>query len=352
MAPQTIVDSHIHLWPEEMANEEGHSWMTPGMPLAKPHLLPDYRKAARQDAQSKSEQEVEGVVYIETDVRYEEPSGDVSTWAKGPLNEIRFLRRAVEGQYDSRDSSMLLGLVLWAPMDQPTPVLEEYLRLVEHAAGAETWARVKGFRFLLQFIHDEAKFKQLVRCDTFLANLKVLGLRGFSFDVGVDQRSGGAWQLEMVAKAMEMAQWEVSGESKIVFIVNHLCKPDFEADEHEFKRWCDAISSMSRIPSTFMKLSGAFSELPSNLRDTKQIALHLQPWIKHLLQSFGPGRITFGSDWPVCNVGGPLGEESWVAWRDVVSAVLDDELYGLTDGDRQSIWSGTARKAYRLSDFT
>lgn len=83
--PQRIIDSHIHLWPAETANEDGHAWMTPGMPLAKPHLLPDYA--------SVSSDEVKGVVYVETDVRYDSPEDkEVEEWAKGPLDEISFLR--------------------------------------------------------------------------------------------------------------------------------------------------------------------------------------------------------------------------------------------------------------------
>lgn len=349
MAPRKLVDSHIHLWPEEMANEDGHAWMTPGMPLARPHLLSHYREAARSTKASQSDSEVEGVVYIETDVRYDEPRGELASWAKGPLDEIKFLRRAVEGHYDSQDGNMLLALVPWAPMDQPTPVLEEYLRLAEEAAGQQTWSRVKGFRFLLQFIHDEAKFRSLALGDGFIANLKLLGTRGFSFDVGVDQRSGGIWQLEIVAQAMKAAHDGVPEEQKVVFVINHLCKPDFDATELDFKRWSDATASMARLSKTYMKLSGAFSELPSRLRDTKEIAQHLRPWIKHLLEAFGPSRIMFGSDWPVCNVAGPLGEDSWVAWKDVVSTVLEDRHYGLTAGDCESVWCGTAKTAYGLT---
>lgn len=349
MASRRIIDSHIHLWPEETSNEDGHLWMTPGMPLAKPHLLSHYRQAARLEQPSHAQAEVEGVVYIETDVRYDEPQGDVATWAKGPLDEIRFLRRAVGGHYDSRDSRILLGLVPWAPMDQPTNVVEEYLRLGKEAAGSDTWERVKGFRFLLQFIHDEDKFRKLVLGDPFIANLKLLGSKGFSFDVGVDQRSGGAWQLEIVAEAMEKAHQGVDEDEKVVFIVNHLCKPDFEANEHEFIRWCDAMLTTSKLSKTYMKLSGAFSELPSRLRDPKKIAQHLRPWIKHLLQSFGSERIMYGSDWPVCNVGGPLGEDSWIAWKDVVTAVLEDKDLALPEEECEFIWSGTVKRAYRLN---
>ncbi|KAK4543922.1 hypothetical protein LTR36_004696 [Oleoguttula mirabilis] len=243
MAPQEVIDSHIHLWPEATSNEESHAWMTPpGMPLAKPHLLEDYCQASKRGVAQDPDLDVKGVVYIETDVRYDPPNGDIATWAKGPLDEILFLRDIVEGRYGARDSSMLLGLVPWAPIDQPTAVLDEYLLLAKDMAGPQVWPRVKGFRFLLQAIEDRATFEKLVFSSTFVANLKLLGKRGFSFDVGVDQHSSGIWQLEAMATAMEMAHEGVPETKRVRFVINHLCKPDFSERGPEFDRWCNARS--------------------------------------------------------------------------------------------------------------
>ncbi|KAK4503628.1 hypothetical protein PRZ48_004543 [Zasmidium cellare] len=344
MAPISIIDSHIHLWPESMSNEQGHAWMTPGMPLAKQHILSDYYQASQQ-----ANTKVEGVIYVESDVRYEPPSGDLSTWAKGPLDEIKFLRSIVEGEYGERDSEMLKGIVAWAPLDQPPSVLKEWLDIAEKTAGPKTWARVKGFRFLLQFILDQTKFEALVSSQDFIQNLRILGERGFSFDVGVDQRCGGSWQLEAVVKAMKAAHEGVDGEKKVTFVINHLCKPDFEANEESFNRWKNAVGDMAGLDKTYMKLSGAFSELPEGLTTTDSIAAKMKPWIQHVLKAFGPKRVMFGSDWPVCNLRGPKGEESWVAWTDVIKTVLDDEEYGLTQEEKDRIWKGTAREAYLMN---
>lgn len=321
------------------------------MPLATPHHLSDYYKVT-----SDSDQEVKGVVYIETDVRYDAPTGAVASWAKGPLDEIGFLRKAVAGEYGPRDNEMLLGLVPWAPMDQPTLVLEEYLKLAEDRAGTETWKRVKGFRFLLQAILDQSKFETLIFSNDFIANLQLLGKRRFSFDIGVDQHSGGSWQLQAISKAMKMAHAGVAEDEKIVFVINHLCKPEFEhifpqnpgALQGLFDEWCDGVSAMAKRSRTYMKLSGAFSELPPNLGTAKDIAAFIKPWVEHVLQTFGPRRTMFGSDWPVCNLKGPLGKHSWVAWKDVLMAVLSDKAYDLSDEDRERIWSGTASEAYGL----
>ncbi|EME83387.1 uncharacterized protein MYCFIDRAFT_99525, partial [Pseudocercospora fijiensis CIRAD86] len=346
MAPRCVLDSHIHLWPEHMCNEEGHAWMTPGMPLAKEHLLSHYYAASKQDGSSETDFEVTGVVYVETDVRYSPPWGEVKDWAKGPLDEIKFLRDCAEGKYGERDSKMLLAIVAWAPMDQSTEVLEEWLRLAEEAAGPETWKRVKGVRFLLQAILDEEKFKTLVSSRHFINNLKLLGKRSFAFDVGVDQHSGGIWQLELISRAMTTAHVDVSEDEKVTFVLNHLCKPDFLPNGPDFDRWVKVIEHMSALPKTYMKLSGALSEIPEGLSDAAAIATHVRPWVEHVFASFGPGRVMFGSDWPVCNVRGPAGEDSWVVWKDVVGLLLDHSSLRLNDDHKALVWKGTAEKAY------
>lgn len=349
MAPRAIIDSHIHLWPQSMSNEDGHSWMTPGMPLAKEHVLSDYYKASQQDDTT----EVEGVIYVETDVRYENPSDDLKTWAKGPLDEIKFLRAIVEGEYGEQDSKTLLGIVAWAPMDQPTSVLKEWLRLAEETAGPETWSRVKGFRFLLQAITDRLQFESLVQSEAFLSNLKLLGKEGFSFDIGVDQRSGGAWQLGAIARTISEAHADVpSDEEKVTVILNHFCKPDFAPNGPAFESWRNAMKALSRLPKTYMKLSGAFSELPATVTETADasaIATCMRPWTEHVFWLFGPSRVMFGSDWPVCNVSGPGGEKgSWAVWRDVVRLIVDFDGRRLNEEHKDWVWRRTAREAYRI----
>ncbi|KAI6810977.1 hypothetical protein KC340_g11450 [Hortaea werneckii] len=349
MSRPTIIDSHIHLWPQETSNEQGHAWMTLGMPLAKPHLLKDYQRASKITDGQEANVEVRGVVYIETDVRYDSPgSGDLATWAKGPLDEILFLRSIVEGKYGEQDSKMLLGLVPWAPIDQPTSVFDEYLTLAKDMAGPVAWPRIKGFRYLLQAMTDPTTFEKVVFGDNFIANLKLLGKRGLSFDIGVDQRSGGTWQLQAVAKAMEMAHDSVPENERVTFVINHLCKPEFSIESESFQQWRVAVERLAKLSRTFMKLSGAFSELPEGLTSPEQIAGRIKPWVAHVLKVFSSKRVMFGSDWPVCNVKGPAAEASWPIWKEIVQLLLNDAELSLSENDVQSIWSGTAVEAYRL----
>lgn len=362
MSPQSIIDSHIHLWPESAANSDGHGWMKPGEPLTKEHVFVDYRNASASD--SNKDYEVIAAIYVETDRRYDPPTRatPLATWAKGPLDEIRFLRSIAEGQHGFSDNTWLLGAVLWAPLDQGPEVLEEWLQLAEETAGPDLWKRVRGFRFLLQAIHDREQFNKLVLSDFCIRTLRILAERHFAFDIGVDQNSGGTWQLETMAEVIKAVHEGQPDIHKTVFVLNHLCKPNFAscftADgsaTEAFTDWKSCMQRFAQMPNVYMKLSGAFSELgaaadqhssSSLTADVKTIAQHLRPWTDYVFEQFGPERIMFGSDWPVCNVKGPDGESSWSLWRRVVEEIC--EGLGLSSQQRDSIWLGTVTKAYDL----
>lgn len=138
-----------------------------------------------------------------------------------------------------------------------------------------------------------------------------------------------------------------------------MCKPDLtitgdsEAvrQSQDFLSWQDAMKQYSAVPGVYMKLSGAFSQLGSGKVDTysaAEIADRIQPWTDTIFECFGSSRIMFGSDWPVCNISGPAGEESWSAWWEVVSEVLKRRELDGSALDR--VLSGTASEAYRLSN--
>lgn len=137
-----------------------------------------------------------------------------------------------------------------------------------------------------------------------------------------------------------------------------MCKPDYTIrassapTDPTFQRWKTCIQTLASYPSIYMKLSGAFSELsaddgPVATSSPAEIASRLKPWTDVVFDAFGARRVMFGSDWPVCNVKGPGGEKgSWEIWRGVVEEVL--ERRGCNDDEKERVWAGTAREAYRL----
>lgn len=105
---------------------------------------------------------------------------------------------------------------------------------------------------------------------------------------------------------------------------------------------------LSKCNNTFMKLSGCFSEMPDSLKKASvdDIFLALQPYLVVILATFGPFRIMFGSDWPVCTVGV---DDAWKKWKLVVQRFC--QLASLSQDEQIMIWSGTAIKAYGIKEL-
>jgi L-rhamnono-1,4-lactonase len=102
-----------------------------------------------------------------------------------------------------------------------------------------------------------------------------------------------------------------------------------------------------------MKFSGAFNEFidtpssSSTPSDIPTLVTTLSPFFNHVMECFGAHRVMFGSDWPVCNVGGPNGEAgNWNLWREVVQAWMDAR--GLSADERDAVWWRTGCEAYAL----
>jgi hypothetical protein len=81
---------------------------------------------------------------------------------------------------------------------------------------------VKGFRFLLQAITDKPEFENLVLSDDFISILKSFSQREkrFTFDVGIDQRSGGTWQLETFSKVLEKLYDNIPEDKRTVIVMS------------------------------------------------------------------------------------------------------------------------------------
>ena len=186
----------------------------PDFILSKQHILSDYTAVSSSCPPS-------GVIYVETDRRLQDPSSSsLETWAAEPIKELQFLRSIIEGEYGVEHSNLLQGIVSWAPLNQGLEVFREWLDLAEKTTGPHTWERVKGFRFLLQAITDRTEFENLVLSDDFINILKSLSQREkkFTFDVGIDQRSGGTWQLETFTKVLKRVYDGVPEEERTILV--------------------------------------------------------------------------------------------------------------------------------------
>jgi len=99
--------------------------------------------------------------------------------------------------------------------------------------------------------------------------------------------------------------------------------------------WKEAFVAAARFPNVFCKLSGMVTEAdwkgwtPADLR----------PYVQLALESFGPDRLMFGSDWPVSLLAAPYGR--------VVDGLVE-ALGPITAAERGKIFGGTAARFYGL----
>ncbi|KAI1336100.1 amidohydrolase [Xylariaceae sp. FL0016] len=338
-----IIDAHIHLYPQ--SEIETLAWCKPDNPLHKQKSLDEY-KAASSGSKPK------GFIFVETDRKHDLDAGakDGSGW-KYPLMEVSWLKRIIAGQprdgegHSPEDASLCAAYIPWAPLPSGADVMEKYIELVKKEAG-ESWSKVRGFRYLLQ---DKPNGTMLE--DKFIDSLKLLGRKGLVFDLGVDQHNRGRTQLEEVVEMIDRAHEGVPEDEKVVFIINHMCKPDLTVyntqTDTSFIAWRTAIFTLSKCSKTYMKLSGGFPEMPDSLkqRPAEDIFDALMPWMTILVAAFGASRIMFASDWPVCTVG--VGEdEGWAKWKKIVERLC--WMASFEDEEKRMIWGDTAVKAYGI----
>ncbi|KAJ8114577.1 hypothetical protein OPT61_g3588 [Boeremia exigua] len=371
MPPSRILDSHIHLWPSTSTTSKDHGWMTdPSHFLAKRHGISDY-KAVTQSSPAGSA--LRGFIYVETD-RYlpsktpgvssnaskEEVERALREWARAPLEELDFLRRIVEERpqegdgFEQGDGALMQGAVVWAPFHLSRSVFEVYLAIAEDVAGPRLWEKIVGFRYLLQG-KEEGEVNRLVESEEWIENIVSLGKcrggKGWAFDVGVDIHRDGTEPLAavgaMIQRVRERESQNGSERQGVRFVLNHLCKHALTADSstEPADAWLEALSKAGPDENVFMKLSGAFNEFdnptPSSASDIFRSLSSIAPKV---FEAFGD-RVMFGSDWPVCNVGGPAGEKgNWGLWVESVELLLKETK--VADVSSESVWWKAGSRAY------
>jgi L-fuconolactonase len=116
-------------------------------------------------------------------------------------------------------------------------------------------------------------------------------------------------------------------------VLDHAAKPPIESREME--PWASHVAGLAALDNVTCKVSGLVTEA----RWTSWTSADLRPYVEHVLARFGPNRVMFGSDWPVCLVASTYGGVVEAA-RDLTSE--------LTVTERARIFGVTAVETYRL----
>jgi len=117
-------------------------------------------------------------------------------------------------------------------------------------------------------------------------------------------------------------------------VLDHLGKPAMGGTEDD--RWQAALRELAAMPHVLCKLSGLVTEVVAQELDDRVLRRYLDT----ALESFGPQRLMFGSDWPVCLLRAPYAE---------VYRIVDAWARALGDDVQTQLWGGNAARCYGVS---
>jgi L-rhamnono-1,4-lactonase len=158
-------------------------------------------------------------VFVETD-RKSHVSPENGGWTQ-PIEELKFLGRISEGKpisgegHSADDARFCLAIVGWAPVPGGRKAMEDYEQQVRAAVGGDTMKKIAGWRYLVQ---DKPPGTMLSA--DFIDSLKWMGEKGYSFDLGVDMRSGGLWQLAEAGMMMSQVTAGVPVSRQVTMVIS------------------------------------------------------------------------------------------------------------------------------------
>ncbi|MFH9657450.1 amidohydrolase family protein [Streptomyces sp. NPDC017248] len=120
---------------------------------------------------------------------------------------------------------------------------------------------------------------------------------------------------------------------RLTFVLDHLGKPPVASGARE--PWAARLRSLAALPNTVAKLSGLVTEAARATWTTDD----LRPYADTALDAFGPGRLMFGSDWPVCTPAASYAE---------VRHLAQELCAGLGPAERTALFESTATRVYGL----
>lgn len=272
------IDAHHHLW-RYRADEYG--WMDDRMQVIRRDFGPEDLEAelARSG--------LDGAVAVQARQSVEETYG---------LLEL------------AHRYTFIKGVVGWLPLVSSEVERELELILDE---------KLKGVRHIVQDETDE----DFILRDDFNRGISRLKDCGLVYDILIFHR-----HLPQTIQFVDRHPGQT-------FVLDHVAKPRIR--EGILDPWRGDIQRLAERENVFCKLSGLVTEADwTNWREED-----LKPYFEVVLDAFGPNRLMFGSDWPVCLLAG-----DYQKWFQTVGALIAT----LSPDEQAQILGTTATRVYRL----
>lgn len=273
------IDAHQHFW---QYDPDKHDWIEDNMSRIRQDFMPDDLWPLLQA------QDIAGCVAVQAD-----QTG----------TETKFLL-SLAAKYD-----FIKGVVGWIDIRSP--------RLAERLEHYQDETKLLGFRHVVQ---GEADVNFMLRED-FMRGLAELQNRNYTYDILIFPHQLGA-ALELARRFPEQK-----------FVVDHIAKPYIK--DGFIDGWSILMHALGERQNVYCKLSGMLTEAHWQDWTAEQLA----PYLACVFEAFGPKRLMYGSDWPVCLLAG-----KYEAGLNVVKQFITQ----LSSDEQTAIMGQNAIDFYRL----
>ena len=277
-----IVDTHLHLIDQSALS---YPWLAEAGALNRNHSYAEYAREAHRSG-------IGHVLHMEVDVdptQMEAETAYVAGLSRQPGNMLRG------------------AIAACAPHETA---------FADYLDRQKANPFVKGFRRCLHVMPDETS-----QSETFRSNIRRLSSTGLTYDL--------IFKGDKLANAVSLAD----AAPDVQFVLDHFGSPDLKRGKGQ--PWWNLIAELGERPNVVAKISGIIAYTDPEGWTVES----LRPFFDRVIESFGWDRVVWGSDWPVCNLGGGLAQ--WIA---ATHALLD----GASDSERVRLLSGNATRIWNL----
>lgn len=272
------IDAHQHFWRYDAAQ---YPWIPAGSPLHRDWLPADLAK-------------------LQAPLGFD---GSVAVQARQGIEESDWLLGLADA--DPR----VKAVIGWVDLRSPD-VAKDLERLARHP-------RFAGVRHVVQ---DEPDDDFMIRPD-FLRGISLLRQFGLTYDILIYPRQLPA-ALRLVAQFPEQP-----------FVLDHIAKPGIK--DGAMSPWREQIRELARSENVLCKVSGMVTE--ADHRAWK--ASDFRPYLDVVFEAFGPSRLMWGSDWPVC---------LFAAGYEQCLELVSDYAGTLSAADRAGLFGGNCARFYGI----
>jgi L-fuconolactonase len=272
------IDSHQHFWKYDATE---YPWIKPGTPLQRDWLPADLEREAAK-------------VGI---------NGCVAVQARQTLPESRWLLELAD------QSPFIKGVVGWADLQSE--------KVEDDLAALSKYKKFSGVRHVVQSEAADFMLKP-----EFMRGLGALHAFDFSYD------------LLLFPKHLPSSVKVVEKLSHQRFVLDHIAKPMIRAGM--LQPWKTDLRELAKHPNVSCKISGLVTEakMPGWKKED------FRPYLDVVFEAFGEDRVMFGSDWPVCLLGGSYAQ---------IHELAADYFKQFSAAAQEKFLGGNAAKFYKLA---